>query len=42
MCSGRRRTRLPNGAIVGVKSAVKSECKDKAKGRRGKNEDYRL
>ena len=31
MCSGRRRTRLPNGAIVGVKSAVKSECKDKAK-----------
>ena len=42
MCSGSRRTRLPNGAIVGVgvgvgvKSAVKSECEDNAKWRKGK------
>ena len=31
MCSGSRRTRLPNGAIVGVKRAVESECEDEAK-----------
>ena len=26
MCSGCRRTRLPNGAIVGVRSAVAAGC----------------
>ena len=31
MCNGSRRTRLPNGAIFGLKSAVKCECKDRSK-----------